>query len=56
MLHFEIDKLTNSIEHAATGEIFETLVLPLEALKLKSLGVRKWVFNWKKEIQPRRPA
>ena len=46
MLNLEIDKLTNSIEHAVTGETFETLVVQVEASNLKSLGVRSWVFDW----------
>jgi len=50
MLNLEIDKLTNSIEHAVTGETFETLVVQVEASNLKSLGVRSWVFDWKKEF------
>lgn len=49
MLYFEIDKLTNSIEHAVSGEILETKVVLLQADKVKSLGVRSWIFDWRKE-------
>jgi hypothetical protein len=33
-LDFEIDKITESIEHAGTGESFATLVLPMDKADL----------------------
>ena len=55
-LDFEIDKLTNSIENAITGDSFATVIslLTKQDIKLitKKLG---WVFNWKSEFtQPDR--
>ena len=50
-LDFEIDKLTHSLEDTTTGEIFSTMVLPLEKADLKlvtkNLG---WKFNWNTEF------
>ena len=53
LLDIEIDELTNSIKHIATGESFDTVLVPIT---LKDLaGVRKkkgeWQFNWRKEIR-----
>lgn len=51
LLDFEIDKLTNSIENAVTGEQFITLILPLTKEDLKSVTKKKgWTFNWKYEL------
>jgi hypothetical protein len=55
-LDFEIDKLTESIEHVETGESHATSVIPVTsadlALTLKKNG---WVFNWRKESkEPKR--
>lgn len=50
MLNFEIDKLTNSIESAVTGEVFETLILPLETAHNNGLKKKDWIFDWKKEL------
>lgn len=47
-----IDKLTNSIENAITGERFSTDVIPVKASEIK---VSEWQFDWKKETkQPNR--
>ncbi len=47
-----IDKLTNSIENAITGERFSTDVIPVKASEIK---VSEWLFDWKKETkQPNR--
>ena len=49
-LDFEIDKLTNSIEEVATGEIFPTEVLSLEKVDLGNITKKNgWKFNWKTE-------
>jgi len=48
-LDFEIDKLTNSIENAISGEVFDTHVSQIsEKRKIKKLD---WVFEWHSEIK-----
>ncbi len=48
-LDFEIDKLTNSIENAISGEVFDTLITQIyESKKIKK---SEWAFNWQKEIK-----
>jgi hypothetical protein len=55
-LDFEIDKTTESIENAETGEALATLVLPVTAADLKSVTKKAgWLFDWKFELaQPGR--
>jgi len=48
-LSIEIDKLTNSIEHAVSGKVFSTLILPFTSGE-KNYRKREWVFDWKKEL------
>ena len=50
-LEFEIDKITESIEDAETGESFDTLVLPVDKADLRGI-IKKdgWHFNWKLEL------
>lgn len=51
MIEIEIDKLTNSIENAISGDSFETELLVLEKNDLKQISKRKgWLFDWKKSI------
>jgi hypothetical protein len=33
-LDFEVDKLTNSIENAISGEVFETLIIKISDIKV----------------------
>ena len=44
----EIDRLTNSIENAITGEVFQT-----EFSKITSKEIKKkdWLFDWNKELK-----
>ena len=50
-LDFEIDKITESIEDSQTGEVFETLVLPITKADLKEVKKRNgWLFDWKLEF------
>ena len=44
----EIDRLTNSIENAITGEVFQT-----EFSKVTSKEIKKkdWLFDWNKELK-----
>jgi len=50
-LEFEIDKITESIESAETGERFDTHVLPLGEADLRGVTPQNgWLFNWKSEL------
>ena len=50
-LGFEIDKITESIENADTGETLNTLVLPVTKDDLKEATKRNgWLFDWKLEF------
>jgi len=50
-LDFEIDKITESIENAETGEALETLVLPVTKTDLKEVTKKNgWNFDWKLEL------
>lgn len=47
-----IDKLTNSIEDAASGKSFDTEIVPLVKVDLKTeLKKYRWRFNWKAEMK-----
>jgi hypothetical protein len=47
-----IDKLTNSIEDAVTGESLETEIVSLEKADLKNIPKKYgWRFSWKKETK-----
>lgn len=47
---FEIDKLTNSIENALTGEVFDTEVKRLYLHESNQIKKTDWVFEWHKEF------
>ena len=50
-LDFEIDKLTESVEHVITGKSFATDVSLLLLKDLKQVTKKNgWMFNWKKEL------
>lgn len=50
-LDFEVDKLTNSIENAISGEVFDTLVTILKPKDSKQIKKIEWAFNWNEEIK-----
>ena len=50
-LDFEVDKLTNSIENAISGEFFDTLVIKLKTTDVKSIKKSEWTFNWHDELK-----
>jgi len=50
-LDVEIDKLTNSIENASTGEVFDTVVMRLMINNLRLIHKSEWLFDWSKEIK-----
>jgi hypothetical protein len=50
-LAFEIDKITESIENAETGEVLKTLVLLVTKADLKETTKKNgWLFDWKLEL------
>jgi hypothetical protein len=50
-LDFEIDKITESIENAETGETLDTLVLPVTKADLEEVTIKNgWLFDWKQEL------
>lgn len=48
---FKVDRLTNSIENAVSGEVFDTMILQLT--DSKEIKKNEWVFNWHNEIKDR---
>lgn len=48
-LDFEIDKLTNSIENAISGEVFNTYLIQIS--ESQKIIKTDWSFNWKTEIK-----
>lgn len=50
-LEFEVDKLTNSIENAISGEVFNTLIKELAPSEFKLIKRNDWVFNWQNEVK-----
>lgn len=50
-LHFEIDKLTNSIENVTTGDSFDTTISIISISERKLIKKDDWVFDWRKELQ-----
>lgn len=49
-IDIEIDKLTNSIENAETGESFQTKIRRLTKADLKLIIKINWRFDWRSEI------
>lgn len=45
-----IDKLTNSIELAATGKSFATVLTRLTGPQRRRLQKKEWLFNWSREL------
>jgi hypothetical protein len=50
-LDFEIDKLTNSIENAISGEVFDTIVTRMDLSYLKQIKKADWLFDWQGELK-----
>lgn len=53
-LDFEVDKLTNSIQNIATGEVFDTEIVRLTETDSKQIKKAEWQFNWNKELKDKR--
>lgn len=49
-LNFEVDKLTNSIENAISGEVFDTLITLIHHSDGKQIVQNEWTFNWNSEL------
>jgi hypothetical protein len=49
-LDIEIDKLTNSIESSASGEVFNTLVVRITMADRTAIRKKDWRFDWKAEL------
>ncbi|BAU55701.1 hypothetical protein [Mucilaginibacter gotjawali] len=50
-LDFIIDKLTNSIENALTGEVFDTEIVAVKGADIKQINKKDWQFDWHKELK-----
>ena len=50
-IDIEIDKLTNSIENAVSGDIFDTEVIQLTIKDNKQIKKSEWVFEWDKQLK-----
>ena len=50
-LDFEVDKLTNSIENAISGEVFDTLIILLKTTDSRQIKKTEWIFNWQAELK-----
>jgi hypothetical protein len=49
-IDLEIDKITNSIENAISGDSFNTEIHKIEKLDFKNITKLKgWLFNWREE-------
>jgi hypothetical protein len=50
-LDFEIDKITESIENAGTGETLDTIVLPITDVDMEKVTRKNgWLFDWELEF------
>jgi hypothetical protein len=49
-INIEIDKLTNSIENAFSGDSFDTVLIPISKEDLGQIKKNGWQFDWKYEI------
>ena len=49
-LDFVVDKLTNSIENAISGEVFDTDVIRITAKDKKQIKKADWKFDWHEEL------
>lgn len=49
-IFIEVDKLTNSIEIAVTGDVFDTEFYRLNKNDKKQIKKKDWFFDWQSEI------
>lgn len=50
-VEIEIDKLTNSIENAHSGDVFDTEVIKLLETDSNQITKLNWKFNWKDQLK-----
>jgi hypothetical protein len=50
-IDIEIDKLTNSIELVATGDVFSTVITRVTAADLRLIKKAEWLFDWHREVR-----
>lgn len=55
-LDFEVDKLTNSIENIATGEVFDTEIVLLHETDRNQIVKEDWQFEWINELKDKSKA
>lgn len=53
VIDIEIDKLTNSLELASTGEVFDTSLTLTSAADKKLIRAKDWLFDWHGELSRR---
>lgn len=51
LVDIEIDKLTNSIENAVSGDIFDTEVFQLFSKDTKQINKADWQFKWQEQLK-----
>ena len=51
LVDIEIDKLTNSIENAVSGDIFDTEIIQLFTKDKKQINKADWLFNWQGQLK-----
>ena len=50
LVDIEIDKLTNSIENSASGDVFDTDIFRLYSKDIKQINKAVWQFNWQEQL------
>ena len=51
LVDIEIDKLTNSIENAVSGDVFDTDIFQLFAKADKQINKADWLFKWHEQVK-----
>ncbi len=51
LVDIEVDKLTNSIENAVSGDVFDTNVFQLSAQDTKQINKTHWLFQWQGQLK-----
>ncbi|HEY3369859.1 MAG TPA: hypothetical protein VGK10_03360 [Prolixibacteraceae bacterium] len=51
LIDIEIDKLTNSIENAVSGDVFDTAIYQLSSKDIKQIKKIDWQFNWQDQVK-----
>lgn len=51
LIDIEIDKLTNSIENAVSGDVFDTEIFRLYGKDRKQINEDDWQFKWQEQVK-----